>query len=173
MWSDKMPSWQNVKLTKCQVDKMPSWQNVKFSNWTLTKIASCINKKFTKLQVDKMSSWQNDLAPKVAQGTEAQGLIYNRRAPGQSFFFFCFHDFQPVRSVRLRFWWRSEFAADGSKNGKCLPEIFVAKNLELCNSWKVGDEIFFLGWNSPQTSYEILTIVIRREIFTAVIHERL
>ncbi len=40
--ADKMPSWQNVKLTNCQVMKMPSYENAKL--W--------------KCQVMKMSSWQ-------------------------------------------------------------------------------------------------------------------
>ncbi len=40
---DKVASWQNAKLTKCQVDKMASWQNGKLTKW----------------QVDKMASWQN------------------------------------------------------------------------------------------------------------------
>jgi len=54
----KMASWQNVKLTKCQVDKMSSWQNVKLTKCQVDKMSSWQNVKLTKCRVDKMSSWQ-------------------------------------------------------------------------------------------------------------------
>ncbi len=61
---DKMSGWQNVKLTKCQVDEMSSWQNVKLAKCQVDKMSSWQNVKLTKYQVDKMSSLQNAMAPR-------------------------------------------------------------------------------------------------------------
>ncbi len=58
-----MSSWQNVKLTKCQVDKdlkLAKWQVDKMTSWQSDKLTSWQNDKLTKCWVDKTSSWQND-----------------------------------------------------------------------------------------------------------------
>ncbi len=53
--AEKIASWQNVKLTKCQVDKMAGckiaiWHNGKLTKWQIK------NGKLTKSQVDKMEN---------------------------------------------------------------------------------------------------------------------
>ncbi len=49
---------------KCQVDKMPSWQNDKLTKWQVDKMPSSQKAKLTKCRVDKMPSSQNAMLTK-------------------------------------------------------------------------------------------------------------
>ncbi len=81
---EKVASWQNVKLTKCQVDKMSSWQNVKLTKCHFDKMSSWQNVKLTKCQVDKMSSRQN---VKLTKRHVDQMMSHHKKQTGSDHFY--------------------------------------------------------------------------------------